>query len=76
MATPILPLYEAMTAASSALTAAQQKYDQARAALLAAMPEHVEFATSPDVPVIIKRVGSEVVAVNHPYIGQPYEASP
>jgi hypothetical protein len=73
---PILPLYEAMTAASSALATAQQKYDQAKAALLAAMPEHIEFATTPDPPLVVKRVGSEIVAVSHPYIGQPYEASP
>ena len=44
MPEPILPPYEAMTASASALFAAQARYDAAKAALLAAMPEHVEFA--------------------------------
>ena len=78
MSEPILPLYEAMTAAASELLAVQARYDAAKAALLAAMPEQVEFATTPDHPPLIKRVGNEVIAVTKPYLGHPYapEVSP
>jgi hypothetical protein len=65
-----------MTAAAAELAAAQAKYDAAKQTLLAAMPEHVEFSTSPDPPPVIKRVGNEIVAVNKPYLGHPYEPTP
>lgn len=69
MPAPILPLYEAMTAAASELLAAQTKYDAAKSALLAAMPEGEEFSTVEHHPPIIKRVGGEIVSVTKAYLG-------
>jgi hypothetical protein len=76
MSNPILPLYESMTAAAVEQAAAQAKYDAAKAALLSAMPENIEFSTVPEHPPIIKRVGNEIVAVTKPFIGHPYEPAP
>src|SRR4051794_3672781 len=74
MSDPILPLYEAMTAAASEMLAVQSRYDAAKAALLASMPEHVEFATTPDHPPLIKGGGTEVIAVPTPHVGHPCSA--
>ena len=72
MPEPLLPLYEAYHLAASELSAAQAKHDAARANLVAAMPEDVEFATSPDHPPVIKRVGDRIETVTKPFLGHPY----
>ncbi|SIN70929.1 hypothetical protein SAMN05444166_0306 [Singulisphaera sp. GP187] len=72
MPEPLLPLYEAYTASASDLIAAQAKHDAAKAALFAAMPDGVEFATTADHPPVIKRVGDQIETVTMPFLGHPY----
>jgi hypothetical protein len=62
-----------MTATANELLAVQQRHDAARAALLASMPEGVEFSTSPDPLPLVKRVGGDIVPVTKPFLGHPYE---
>lgn len=66
---PIKPLYDAMETAATELSAAQAKYDAAKAALVSAMPEGEEFCVAETHPPIIKCVGGEIVSVTKPYIG-------
>ena len=72
----LLPLYEAYSTAVADLAAAQARYDDARSALVAAMPEDVEFATTPDLPPVVKRVGDRIETVTKPFLGHPYPAAP
>jgi hypothetical protein len=74
MPEPILPLYQAFAASAADLAAAQARHDANKAALFAAMPEDVEFATTPDHPPVVKRVGDEIVTVAKPFLGNPYPA--
>ena len=66
------PLYAAYTAAKAAKEQADAAFETAKAALLAALPaEGVEVSTVEPSHPVIKRVGSEVVEVIHPFLGTP-----
>lgn|GEM_PF-6664532 len=73
MSEPILPFYTAFITSANELAASQKKHEANAKALLASLPEGVLFSPVENPPMLIKRVGDQIVAETPPYLGLPYE---
>lgn len=62
-------------AAEATLANATAAFEASDAALAAALPEGVTFATTIDHPPAIQNVGGRIQLVRHPFLGDPYPAT-